>query len=100
MNVKDLKAYIKTHKIKYQEISDKSGIPVGTLRNIFSSSGIDPRYTTIEKIENALGINGGGTLAQEYFSAEEQKIIKTYRSLSERDKKIVVGILKNMSDNK
>ena len=100
MNIKDLKQYIKLHKIKYQEISDKSGIPVGTLRNIFSNANIDPRYGTIEKIETALGINDRLTLAQNYYSDEEQNVIKQYRNLSERDKKIIKDILKEMNQNK
>ena len=95
MNVKELKSYIKKHKIKYQTISEKSGIPLGTIRNIFSNSNIDPRYSTIEKIENALDIKDDG-FAKEYFSMEEENIIKDYRVLSEKDKKLFIEILRDM----
>lgn len=99
MNVSELKDFIKNHKIKYKTIAQKSGIPEGTLRNIFSNSNIDPRYSTIEKIEKALGLQTEQSLSQTYFSENEKALIATYRSLSERDKRIANVILKELNDN-
>ena len=96
MNVKELKSYIKLHKIKYQTISEKSGIPIGTLRNIFSNSDIDPRYGTIEKIERALGINDLQGFAQRYYTNEEEVLITKFRDLSDRDKRLVFVLVSEM----
>ena len=100
MNVKDLKSYIKLHKIKYKTISEKSGIPVGTLRNIFSNSDINPRYGTIEKIEKALGIDGTHNFVQKYYTNEEEQLVTDYRNLSSKDKRLVSVIIKEMNDTK
>ena len=100
MNIKELKKYIKIHKIKYQVIADKSGIPIGTLRNLFSNSEIDPRYSTIEKIEKALGIDTGVSIAQTYYTSEERELIENYKSLSEKDKKVVSALLTFMKNER
>lgn len=100
MNIKELKKYIKIHKIKYQVIADKSGIPIGTLRNLFSNSEIDPRYSTIEKIEKALGIDTGVSIAQTYYTGEERELIENYKSLSEKDKKVVSALLTFMKNER
>ena len=56
MTVEQVKAYIKKNKITYQKLSEKSGIPIGTLKNIFSKCEINPRIDTMQAIEKALGI--------------------------------------------
>lgn len=56
MTVEQVKAYIKKNKITYQKLSEKSGIPIGTLKNIFSKCEINPRIDTMQAIEEALGI--------------------------------------------
>lgn len=54
MQIAEIKTYLKKHKITYEELSDKSGIPIGTLKNIFSKCTINPRLDTMQAIENAL----------------------------------------------
>lgn len=57
MTINDIKKYMKQNKITQVELSNKSGISVGTLNNIFSKKNINPRLDTINTICNALGIN-------------------------------------------
>lgn len=57
MTIEQVKSYLKKNKITYQELSDKSGIPIGTLKNIFSKCAINPRLDTMQSIEKALGLN-------------------------------------------
>ena len=99
MTIQEIKKYIKLHKIKYKTISDNSGIPLGTLRNIFSNAKIDPRASTVEKIEQALEIDKSASFAYKYFTVEEEALIATYRTLSARDKNLIVKIIKEISSN-
>ncbi len=93
MTVSELKSYIKEKKIKYKTISEKSGIPLGTLRNIFSNSqNINPRIDTIRKIEQALDIDTTPKFVETYYTAQEERLIQIYRTLSDRDKKMVDNI--------
>ena len=98
MTIKEIKKYIRIHKIRYKTISEKSGIPLGTLRNIFSNAEIDPRISTVQKIEKALEIEEGARLAEKYYTLEEESLIDEFRALSPRDKQIVLKIVKEMAD--
>lgn len=52
-----LKSYAKSSNITYDLIYEKSGIPVSTLKKIFSGKTVNPRLDTVQAIERALGIN-------------------------------------------
>ena len=56
MTIEQIKSYLKSNKITYQTLSEKSGIPLGTLKNIFSQCAINPRIDTVQAIEEALGL--------------------------------------------
>ncbi len=42
-------------QMSYQDIADKSGVPVSTVRRIFSGQTPDPGYTTVLSIIEAMG---------------------------------------------
>lgn len=46
MEIKQLKIGIKNQKITYKELSELSGIPLNTLKNIFSGHTKNPRIDT------------------------------------------------------
>ena len=54
MTVSEIKAYLKQEKITYKTLSEKCGIPEGTLKQIFSGATRSPRSDTMSAIENAL----------------------------------------------
>ena len=56
MTVQEIKDYMKTNKIGYATLSEKSGVPIGTLKSIFSFRTPTPRIDTMQAIENALGL--------------------------------------------
>lgn len=57
MDILEIKKYLKAHKITYKKLSEMSGVPESTLKNIFGGFTSNPRMDTIEAIERALGIN-------------------------------------------
>ena len=68
----------------YQDISDRSGIPLGTIKNIFAGYTPDPRESTIKAIEQALGVETRIThvhKTEPALSLEEQNILKNFRKL-------------------
>lgn len=56
MEINKIKKYMKEKKITQVELSEKSGIPLGTLRNIFSGRVPAPRIDTINAITKALNL--------------------------------------------
>ena len=61
MDFQRYKDFMKKNKITYQMLSDRSGIPVGTLKHIFAGYVPNPRIDTVQSIEKALGINSAWT---------------------------------------
>lgn len=57
MNIEEIKAYMKKNSISQIELSQKSGIPLNTIRSIFCGRIAHPRIDTMQAIENALGLN-------------------------------------------
>ena len=56
MNILEIKKYMKQNRITQIELADKSGIPLQTLRGIFSGKTLNPRIDTVMAIEEALGL--------------------------------------------
>ena len=57
MQVAEIKSYLKKNKITYDTLSESSGIPIGTIKSIFSGRTPNPRLDTMQAIEEALGLN-------------------------------------------
>ena len=57
MDVQAIKGYLKANKITYEQLSEKSGIPLNTLKNIFSGRTPNPRIDTIQAIMRALELD-------------------------------------------
>lgn len=85
----DLALWRQTKKqrgMTYQDISDSSGIPLGTIKNIFAGYTPDPRESTINAIEKALGVETRIIRADMELNAEEQLLLNDFRALSRSDK--------------
>ncbi|MBQ3019109.1 MAG: helix-turn-helix transcriptional regulator [Clostridia bacterium] len=57
MEIQAIKTHLKSNKITYEQLSEKSGIPLNTLKNIFSGRTPNPRVDTMQAIEAALELN-------------------------------------------
>ena len=53
-----LKSYLKKVKMTYEQLAEKSGVSVSTLKDIFRGATTGPRIATVQRIERALGIEG------------------------------------------
>lgn len=91
MSIQELKAYLKRHKITYEELSIKSGVAIGTIRDIMRGATQSPRIDTMQAIYKALGL---------YEGREVQRVSKEladkYERLSEEQKAKVIGYLDAM----
>ena len=54
--IEELKKYAKQHDITYDQIAEQSGIPVSTIKKVFSGKTLNPRVDTVQAIERALGL--------------------------------------------
>lgn len=91
-SIQEIKAHLKQNSITYQQLSDKSGIPLNTLKNLFRGKTVNPRIDTMQAIERALGL-------APTFTAEEQAqgAVNTPTVLSDRDLH-TLGIINRAED--
>lgn len=75
MNIAEIKKYMKANKITQIELAEKSGIPLQTLRGIFSGKTQNPRIDTMQAIKNALEIERTITPEERAAGAVETKKI-------------------------
>lgn len=95
MTIKEIKEFMKINKITQVELSAKSGLPLQTIRNIFSNPTRNPRIDTMQAIENALGFVSP-TAAQ--YTEKENDLVRLYRALPNEQLKArvfayVIGLL-------
>lgn len=94
MEIQAIKTHLKAHKITYEQLSEKSKIPLNTLKNIFSGRTPNPRIDTMQAIEEALGLSSKplewtdadkaeGVITQytERLSPDETELIDLYRAV-------------------
>lgn len=96
MTIKEIKEFMKINKITQVELSEKSGLPLQTIRNIFSNPTRNPRIDTMQAIENALGFVSPTAVTQ--YTEKENDLVRLYRALPNEQLKArvfayVIGLL-------
>jgi len=99
----DLELWRKTkreRKMTYADISEQSGLPIGTIKNIFAGYTPDPRQSTILAIEKALGIETRIERSEfsPRLSSTERILLERYRQLPSDFKQRATDYIKNLFD--
>lgn len=97
MTIAEIKNYIKKEKITQIELSEKSGIPLQTLRKIFSGIVKNPRVDTMHAIERALNISEHKN-NQKNLSEDEKRLLNAYRSIQVDKKDIYLEIIEQAAE--
>ncbi len=91
MDIDYIKSVMKYKKITQPELSAISGIPLNTLKCIFSGRTPNPRIDTVEAIEKALGLQNEKTPPQ--LSDGEQKLIELFRLVPQDQQDLVLSMI-------
>lgn len=86
MDIQEIKQFMKANKITQIKLAEMSGVPLQTLRDIFSGSTRNPRIDTVQAIEKALGLaeappKQSAENKAETYSEAEKRLINAYRRL-------------------
>ena len=57
MEIQAIKKHMKDNHITYEELAQRSGLSISTIKKIFSGISQYPRIDTIQAIEHALGLS-------------------------------------------
>ncbi len=87
----------KSKKMKIETLSQKSGVPISTLKKILSGVTKDPQIDTIKAIARALectleDFDDNSNLKN--YSAVEKKLIADYRKLDDHSKEVVQVVIR------
>ena len=88
MNLELWKRTKKERSMTYYDIATKSGLPLGTIKNIFAGYTPDPRESTIKAIEQALGVETNVIYIEKpsTLTFEEENLLNDFRSLQRQER--------------
>ena len=89
MDIEKTKKFMKERAITYDILSQLSGIPLNTIKNIFCGKTQNPRIDTIQAIEKALGLDKENTTD---ISEEEKNFLIAFRQLTPEEKNEFLSI--------
>lgn len=97
MNAKihDYKQHLKQIGMTYEQLSEKSGIPLNTLKNIFRGKTEHPRIDTVQAIERALGITTEETQKspQDELSEGEKMLLDLFNRVPDDQQELVLQMI-------
>lgn len=116
MTIVQIKNYMKNNKITYQMLSDRTGLSLGRLKDIFRNEDSNPTLATYNKIITALGIdesdistgiNDMSDISAKDLEPKTNQIVARGRSgkkveynLNENEMQAVLTILEGMKKDK
>lgn len=93
VNVEMLKKAKKEKKMTFEQLSEKSGIPLSTLYDLFRGVTTAPRIDTMQAIERALGIGGKSIEELISLSPDEKNLVESFRRLPQEGKNAVSRLI-------
>lgn len=97
MGLEMIGVFRKEKKMTIDELSERSGVPVSTIKKISAGITTDPNLSTIQSIASALGCSvddfSDSSTFGNMFSFEEKKMVKKYRALDWHGKEMVDIVL-------
>lgn len=97
MNAKihDYKQHLKQIGMTYEQLSEKSGIPLNTLKNIFRGKTEHPRIDTVQAIERVLGITTDETQKspQDELSEGEKMLLDLFNRVPDDKQDLVLQMI-------
>ncbi len=97
MDIIQIKSILKQRKINYDKLSQMSGISKSAIAKILSGQAKNPRYETIQQLERALNVGENVPLISQYLTEDEEKLLEAYKSLSVKNKKLIVDLINALS---
>lgn len=87
MTIIEIKNYMKKNKITYEMLSEKSNIPITTLKQIFCGKTKSPRIDTLNAITTALGLpsNENGYILPDALNNVQLAFFEGIKDLTQED---------------
>lgn len=105
MEITEIKQLMKRRKITQLELSNITGVPIQTLRYIFTGRTAHPRIDTMQAIERALGLTDGGSPLDnarvgQTLTEKEQRLLSAFNALIEPMQDIMLEQIEKLAEIK
>jgi transcriptional regulator with XRE-family HTH domain len=90
-----IKHYKKEHKLNSEQLSKKSGVPLGTLTKILSGATSEPKFSTVVALAKALNCPAEAFFDLETVDLGKVELLNIYNRLDERGKQVLVSVAKS-----
>lgn len=102
MEILELKQILKSKKITYKELSEKSNIPEGTIKNIMRGAVPSPGLKIMNALYKAVGIDEKPNNEVESYlmSKREIDLLNNFRLLSDTEQEMILQMIQGLTANK
>ena len=98
MEIQAIKQYMRSNKITYDELAERTGLSKSCITKIFAGYAKYPRIDTMQAIEQALGFNRESL---EWTEADKEAgIIVDYREKMSADEREMLDLYRAVKDEK
>ena len=87
---KELIYLLDKHEMTYQELAEKAGVPLETMRNLYYGKVKDPKGSTLLAIAKAFDITVNRLCGERYFTKQEEKLIMNFRRCENHGKSVIM----------
>lgn len=84
MDINLIKAVMRERKMTQKDLSDITGVPLQTIKYIFTGRTLYPRIDTVQAIEKALGLDKDVVSG---ISSEDRELIELIKQLTDEETK-------------
>lgn len=89
-----IKRLLDSHDMTMQELADKSGVPLETIRNIVYGKVTDPKCSTLLAIGKVFGVSVNYLLGEPFIAPDESELMTYYRRCGKHGKSVISLIAK------
>lgn len=99
MDIQEVKAYMKSKKITYKDLSEMTGLSISCITKIFAGYAKYPRVDTWNIILRALGLDEQQKSPPSELTEGEKKLIELFNRVPVEKQEIVLQMLRAVLDN-
>ena len=96
--IQEIKTYMKANKITYDDLAERSGLSISTIKKIFAGISQYPRIDTITTIRNALGLDEKKNPPDD-LSEGEKLLIELFNRVPDEKKQLVLDMIRLAVNN-
>lgn len=85
---------LEAHEMTLQELADKSGVPIETLKNIRYGKVTDPKTSTMEAIADVFHVSINYLIGKPFITPDESALLGFYRRSGKHGKSVIELIAK------